>query len=132
MSIMLGGNCVSQIYDAALAEEMRQVALDHRSNLLPCIPNIAKTQRAGWQKYSEGKYAALWDCQQVYGSSLITRPDSAPWIDRPDYWARWLPFGQAKILCWSKALTASLREATFLKLNHCVLSKGHGGMLTLC
>jgi hypothetical protein len=112
MSIMLGGNCVSQIYDADLAEEMRQVALDEQPNLLPCIPNIAKTQRAGWQKYSEGKYATLWNCQYRYGSSLITRPDSAPWIDRPDYWAKIEAIWKDQDIVLVKGTDRSLREST--------------------
>jgi hypothetical protein len=30
-------------------------------------------------------YVALYG-KQEFGSSLITRPDSAPWIDEPGYW----------------------------------------------
>lgn len=86
MSIMLGGNCVSQVYDQKLSAELKETAVS--KSVLPCIPNIEASPRQGWKKYGEGKYGALWDENRTYGSSLITRPDSAPWIDRPDYWAK--------------------------------------------
>lgn len=88
MSLMTGGNCVSQVYDKALAAELRRVATQEVRGLLPCIVNIAKSPREGWKKWALAPYDQLWDQTRTYGSSLITRPDSAPWIDRPDYWAK--------------------------------------------
>jgi hypothetical protein len=52
-----------------------------------CIPNAlsATPKSESWARYTEPKFTALYG-EQVFGSSFITRPDSAPWIDRPDYW----------------------------------------------
>ncbi len=122
MSIMLGGNCVSQLYDENLSRELREVALNGFA--LSCIPNIAKTQREGWRKYSEGKYAALWDKKQIYGSSLITRPDSAPWIDRPDYWAKIVSCWADKDVMLVKGTDRSLRESTLAEAKSVTIVEG--------
>lgn len=52
---------------------------------LVCIPAYKNAKPKNWQRYQEGKYAKLFR-QPLYGSAFISRPDSAPWIDRPDYW----------------------------------------------
>jgi hypothetical protein len=116
MSIMLGGNCVSQLYDENLARELCEVALpgDDGAVLLPCIPNVEATQRLGWKKYGEGKYAALWNNKFIYGSSLITRPDSAPWIDRPDYWDKITQLWADQDVVLVKGTDRSLRESSLI------------------
>jgi hypothetical protein len=110
MSIMLGGNCVSQVYDPKLSAELKDVAIS--KNVLPCIPNIEASPRQGWKKYGEGKFGALWDQTRTYGSSLITRPDSAPWIDRPDYWAKVRQLWEGHDIVLVKGTDRSLREET--------------------
>jgi hypothetical protein len=110
MSIMLGGNCVSQVYDPKLSVELRKTAAS--KSVLACIPNIAASPRQGWKKYGEGKFGALWDQKRTYGSSLITRPDSAPWIDRPDYWAKIRRLWEDQDIVLVKGTERSLREET--------------------
>lgn len=94
MSIMVGGNCVSQVFDAKLSAELNHVAKAPAqwyaggTPFLPCIVNIFKSPRESWKKWALKPYDRLWREDQHYGSSLITRPNSAPWIDRPDYWAK--------------------------------------------
>lgn len=51
------------------------------------IPNLrSETPKAAfWAKYAA--YADLL-ATRLYGSAFISRPDSAPWIDTPEYWAQ--------------------------------------------
>lgn len=90
LKLALGGNCVSQPADPKLAEELKRVLVAPEKGCLPCIPNVdSKTpKRVSWEKWSVGAYAALYSPKRVYGSSFISRPDSAPWIDTPAYWER--------------------------------------------
>jgi len=50
------------------------------------IPNFQRTPRQDvWDKYRRPPFYPLYK-QPVYGSAFITRPDNAPWIDKPEYW----------------------------------------------
>src|SRR5678816_394699 len=73
--------------DLSLMKRLREI-LHGQSPVLVGIPNIlSKTPKAQfWQKYL-GRGAALLHPDVRYGSSFISRPDSAPWIDTDDYWA---------------------------------------------
>lgn len=50
------------------------------------IPNLysATPKAAYWQQHAT---ASRFLTPRLYMSAFITRPDSAPWIDTPDYWA---------------------------------------------
>ena len=87
--LMFGGTSASQKADKSLAVELRMILMDSDPRVLPCIPNArSKTPKAkNWEKYTIPKITTKYTLP-VYGSSFITRPDSAPWIDRPDYWDR--------------------------------------------
>jgi Glycosyltransferase GT-D fold len=115
MSIMTGGNCVSQAYDKGLAHELRQVArFDWAGGprLLPCIPNAFASPRLAWrQKWADGKFAALYDPAKTYGSAFITRPDSAPQIDTPAYWAKVRQLWEGKDVVLVKGTERSLRSS---------------------
>lgn len=87
LRIILGGDCVSQVRDPKLAREMADILATRNGPALPCIPNVLASKREGWRTYLDPKFTALYR-GGPYGSSFITRPDSAPWIDRPDYWAK--------------------------------------------
>lgn len=93
IKLALGRDCISQVADARLAEEMKAVlALTQQRNThsaLPCIARIWDEIPNGkfWLKFRVGPYLRL--LQNVeYGSAFITRPDSAHNIDTPDYWDR--------------------------------------------
>lgn len=86
LSIIRGGDCVSQVRDPKLAAELAGILAEKNGAALACIPNVVATRREGWKSYADPKFAALYT-GGPYGSSFITRPDSAPWIDTPDYWA---------------------------------------------
>lgn len=79
-----GSPLKAQDASPGLAHALRRVLLD-----APClvgIPNIhSKTPKATWAKYTWT--ARLLKPGRQYHSSFITRPDSAPWIDTPEYWA---------------------------------------------
>lgn len=67
-----------------LSQRLRDI-LTNSGDCLVGIPNIrSDTPKADfWGKYM---VYAKFLVNRAYHSSFITRPDSAPWIDRPDYW----------------------------------------------
>jgi hypothetical protein len=90
LKLILGANCISQAHDKALAAELAGILAEKNGEALACIPNVAATlpgKREGWAPYAGAGYTDLYS-GGPYGSAFITRPDSAPWIDRPDYWAK--------------------------------------------
>lgn len=77
---------VSQEPAPTLAARLRGILINS-GNCLVGIPNIhsATPKGAFWQKYTG---ESRWLADRTYVSSFITRPDSAPWIDTPEYWAQ--------------------------------------------
>lgn len=96
IKIAMGKDAKSQRGDPSLAKALRRILLDPPGNCLVCIPNVrSKTPKAEfWEQYGEPRITRLYDLHRVYGSSFITRPDSAPWIDKPAYWS-------AMMDCWA-------------------------------
>lgn len=87
LSLATGGNCISQKGNPEIAAELREILIEVNGNLLPCIPNaFAKGTKPTWKNYATDKFTALYGPRE-YGSSFVTRPDSAPWIDDDEYWA---------------------------------------------
>lgn len=85
LRLATNGGCVSQRADKSLAEELRTI-LARPGRCLVCIPRIFKGPKAHvWEKYVGENIVNLYT-QPTYGSAFITRPDSAPEIDRPGYW----------------------------------------------
>lgn len=85
LSIVLGGNCISQMYDPKLQRELAEILQNGDRDLLVGIPNVESKTKAAWARYGEPRYASLYG-PGPFGSAFITRPDSAPWIDTPEYW----------------------------------------------
>jgi glycosyltransferase GT-like protein len=89
---------VSQAQDPRLSARLREILVDSGSCMVG-IPNLHAADRmtpekaAFWRKYG---YAAKWLEPRPYASAFISRPDSAPWINTPEYWAQLesLWFGQ--------------------------------------
>ncbi len=84
-----GRSIVNQPRSPELCARLRGILKGERpSRCLVGIPNIlsATPKARFWTKYRQRGAALLGS--QAYGSSFISRPDSAPWIDREDYWAR--------------------------------------------
>lgn len=86
LRLAVGGRAVSQDFHPKLRDELR-FALRGDHGVLPCIPhmNTVKYEKT-WRRYEIDKFVSLYDMQREYGSAFITRPDSAPWIDTPEYW----------------------------------------------
>ncbi len=80
LKLMLGRDCVSQRADGALAMEM-QMLLGRKTAALMAIPTIDERNPkvASWKKMAP-KFANF-TSDKPYGSSFITRPDNAPWIN---------------------------------------------------
>jgi hypothetical protein len=104
-----GAGIKSQDADADLSARLRAILLDSGSCLVG-IPNIhSETPKAAhWNKFT--RYASLLADRRSYVSSFITRPDSAPWINVADYWARleslWVGQDVTLVRGSSKSLTA--------------------------
>lgn len=81
-----GAGAKAQQSDKRLTRRLREILKDS-GDCLVGIPNVrSETPKAVlWHKQSQigVKYLGK---DRTYGSAFVTRPDSAPWIDRPDYW----------------------------------------------
>lgn len=82
---------VSQAHDPALTVRLREILIDSGSCMVG-IPNLnvdavaqMTPQKATfWSGFVHA--AAFLSETRIYASAFITRPDSAPWIDTPEYW----------------------------------------------
>lgn len=83
--LCLGGAAKAQEANDAITRRLRQILRDS-GNCLVGIPNVwSDTPKSDlWQKQARRASDLLVD--RPYVSSFITRPDSAPWINTPDYW----------------------------------------------
>jgi hypothetical protein len=84
--LALGRSIKSQIWAPSLQQRLVQILQRTPETCLVGIPNIlSDTPKAAfWGPFTS--YAHLL-AERRYVSSFITRPDSAPWVDTPDYWA---------------------------------------------
>lgn len=83
ISLCRGYGIPCQHFDPALSGRLKGI-LKHAEGCLVGIPNIeSETPKAKfWSQYkATGLYG-----NKTYASSFVTRPDSAPWIDSPEYW----------------------------------------------
>ena len=113
LKIALGKDAKSQAGNPHLAARLRQILAASSPRCLVCIPNIgsdATPKLDFWRQYRDDRFVRLYR-GGPYGSAFITRPDSAPWIDVPDYWQRVIDLwrGQDVVLVRgsSKSLTAA-------------------------
>lgn len=81
-----GGNCVSQVGNHEIREELMQVLHGGDKNCIVGIPRLdpRSPKDVNWSKLSR-IYAPLLHHKRKYYSSFITRPDSAPWISTKEY-----------------------------------------------
>lgn len=88
----VGGGCTSQRADAKLAKELQSIlgkkgVTDRFMIGLPNPYDRRGAPRAvSWERYTAPEFTQYL-ANTVYHSSFITRPDNAPWIDTPEYWA---------------------------------------------
>jgi hypothetical protein len=115
LRLATGGSAISQKADPALARELRAL-LERYEGFVVGIPNFwATPNKATWSKYQAQPFAALFG-QPEYGSAFITRPDSAPWIDTPEYWRQvrelWRGRDVTLVAGNDKSLTPALLEGS--------------------
>lgn len=79
-----------QRHHFSLSARLRGILWGDGGDCLVGIPNLLAPLPARkakfWKKYTS--CAALLNEQQSYVSSFVSRPDNAPWLDEPSYWAR--------------------------------------------
>lgn len=82
-----GRSIRNQRFHPLLSARLRQILNGDDDPCLVGIPNIqSPTPKAPyWEKYK--RCARLLNPHYSYGSSFISRPDNAPWLDTPSYWA---------------------------------------------
>jgi len=85
--LAVGGSAVSQVHTPELCLALRHLLSAPRTAALVCIPPIRDTPLLHWQRYAGPQFASLINGTKEYGSAFVSRPDSAPHIDTPDYWA---------------------------------------------
>lgn len=75
-----------QQYSESLGRRLRDILCSLSSCCNVGIPNLnSPTPKvAFWEKYRQ--CSDLLNPERRYGSAFVSRPDSAPWIDRPWYW----------------------------------------------
>lgn len=76
----------AQAVHSVLCRRLREI-LQESGSCMVGIPNLHSDtpKTAFWQKYYA---AAQWLVHRPYCSAFISRPDSAPWINTPEYWAQ--------------------------------------------
>ena len=115
LRIATGKGCSSQEPSEGLTNEFREI-LAGRSRALPCLPNIfgGTPRQKSWEPYAHKKYTRWFSRKVIYGSAFITRPDSMPHIDRPDYWDKvrglWRHKDTVLVRGDEKSLTASMLQ----------------------
>lgn len=87
LRLAVGGDCISQREKMPrLVAELKEMLRVPRAGCLICIPHMAGPKAENWRRYGATRFTSMYGLEE-YGSAFITRPDSAPWIDAPDYWA---------------------------------------------
>lgn len=87
LRLALGGDAKSQARDPALRAQLLQILAGVRGRCLVCLPRHNGPKAHWWAEYNRPKFTELYT-MPLYGSAFVTRPDSAPWIDVPEYWKR--------------------------------------------
>lgn len=110
-NLCLGRPCITQAPCESLAALLRWM-LRAPGECLVGIPRQGGGPKAPfWARFDRPDVRGLFGVDH-YASACITRPDSAPWIDRPDYWAKirslWLGKDVTLVRGSEKSLTAAM------------------------
>lgn len=105
----------SQNPDPVLTERLRSILIESGSCLVG-IPNIHAVLNAHvsdqkvqhWARYMSFRTLLA---NREYVSAFITRPDSAPWINTADYWAKVETLWQGRDICVVRGSGKSLTTA---------------------
>ena len=111
LRLATGGQAISQRKDKRLAEELRRMLVGPTASLV-CLPRVDRRfdpkSTHIWTRYMGKPYAKLYQ-QATYGSTHVTRPDQAVWINRPDYWDKVRRLWAGKLVLLVKGTERSLR-----------------------
>jgi hypothetical protein len=105
---MHGSDLKSQRCSKELRHRLGKILLSS-GECLVAVPNLHpdSPKIRHWEKHR--RFCVMF-ADRLYGSAFVTRPDSAPWIDRDDYWARleslWIGRDVTLIRGSRKSLTA--------------------------
>lgn len=120
-------DCISQRFDDKLAKELRQILLNpHPNCIVGTVPKKPSPKNWFWDKITKRPdYIKLHNPKIKYYSQWITRPDSAPWIDREDYWMKlfsiWRDKDVALVAGSHRSLTVEkLKTARSVQLIECM------------
>jgi hypothetical protein len=113
--VCMGGSAIAQSAHPVMAKRLKAILQDAGTCLVG-LPNIYDVQA----RHTNPQKIQLWSSyqnmarllgDQPFVSAFITRPDSAPWIDTPDYWARlealWMGRDVTLVRGKPKSLTAA-------------------------
>jgi hypothetical protein len=85
MSLIRGRDCISQRFSSGLQSELAKILSTPMPNLLVGVPRLCNGPKDHlWAKYKD-RFTQRMNPKMRYGSAFITRPDSAPWINTPEY-----------------------------------------------
>jgi len=110
LNLCRGGSAKLQQFHPELGARLRGILRD-AGECAVAIPNVrSETPKAPfWSKYLSA--VELLEPSHRYYSSFVTRPDSAPWIDTPEYWDAlqnlWLGYDVTLVRGSEKSLTAA-------------------------
>lgn len=129
IKLINGGNCVSQKANTLIAAELSDILLKPQAACLTGIPNIegGKSPKDWfWNKYhTSKKLTDLYNPHKQYHSSFITRPDSAPWIDTPQYWQKVVKLWAGKrVLLITGGRSSALRVDTMPEAESIIEMRG--------
>lgn len=86
LKLMLGRDCVSQRADPKLQRELCDLLYMKETTALMGIPTLDKRspKYGNWEKLSH-KFCTFLRPEREYYSAFISRPDSAPWTNTPEF-----------------------------------------------
>jgi hypothetical protein len=125
LNLALGiDSCVTQPFNIELSLRLKDI-LKFGNGCLVGIPRMEGPKLKFWSRFNRAKVIELFGMENYY-SAFITRPDSAPWIDRADYWLKVQKLWENKIVTLvrgsEKSLTGKLL-AKALKVNEIIIPK---------
>lgn len=113
-NLAVGGNCITQKHSAKIQSSLRDILLNPGKCLVG-IPRLDGPKKKFWQQYCRHDILSLFG-RNSYASAFITRPDSAPNIDRDDYWNKirriWSRKKVTLVRGSEKSLTADMLDDT--------------------
>lgn len=122
-----GLNLKSQVRHPKLADEIKAI-LTQPGPFVPCLPRNYPGMPAEpfWRKFERPLYRPFYKLDE-YGSAFITRPDVAPNIDRPAYWAkvRSLWAGKDVTLAGPGLKMLKMPEAASVRLVQCPIVQAY-------